>query len=129
METESTRAETILVVDDDEEIRRVAVKILERLGYQVLDAEDAPSALKVLEEIGGDIDLVFSDVVMPSGMSGYDLANKLRRHYQHIKVLMTSGYPAKVIDKDAIGGTSITLLRKPYKKAQLAEALRTTLEQ
>ena len=120
--------ETILLVEDEVDVRRVTVAMLNRLGYKVLEAEDGPSALKVLGKDGDGVDLVFSDVVMPSGMSGYDLANELRRHYQNIKVLMTSGYPEKVIDKDGIDGTGITLLRKPYKKAHLAEAVRTALD-
>jgi CheY-like chemotaxis protein len=91
-----------------------------------LDAEDAPSALKVLEENGEDIDLVFSDVVMPSGMNGFELAQELRRRYPLIKVLLTSGYPEKVMDK---GDTGVTLLRKPYKKADLAKEIRLALDQ
>ena len=66
--------------------------------------------------------------VMPSGMSGGDLAGELRRHYQEIKVLMTSGYPEKVIGGEGIDATGITLLRKPYKKAQLAAAVRGALD-
>ena len=73
--------------------------------------------------------MVFSYVIMPSGMSGYDLANELRRHYQDIKVLMTSGYPEKVIGRGGIGDTDINLLRKLYKKANLAEAVRSALDQ
>ena len=101
--------------------------MLNRLGYKVMEAEDGPSALKLLGQDGDGVDLVFSDVIMPSGMSGYDLANELRRHYQDIKVLLTSGYPEKVIDKDNTDGTKIMLLRKPYKKADLADALRGVL--
>ncbi len=126
--TEAKGRDTILVVDDEKEVRWVAVKMLDSLGYEVLEADNGPSVLKVLEKKSKGIDLVFSDVIMPSGMSGYDLANELRRHYQDIKVLMTSGYPEKVIGKDGIDGTGITLLRKPYKKTQLAEAVRTALE-
>jgi len=85
--------------------------------------------LKILEENGEGIDLVFSDVIMPSGMSGYDLANELGRHYQDDKVLMTSGYPDKVTDKNGFNDIGITLLRKPYKKTDLAEAVRTALDQ
>ena len=118
----------VLLVEDEVDVRRITVAMLSRLGYKVLEAEDGPSALKVLGKDGDGVDLVFSDVIMPSGMSGYDLANELRRHYQNIKVLMTSGYPEKVIDKDGIDGTGITLLRKPYKKAHLAEAVRTALD-
>ena len=83
----------------------------------------------LLGKDGDGVDLVFSDVIMPSGMSGYDLANELRRHYQNIKVLMTSGYRDKVFDRDGIDNANIILLGKPYRKAELAEAVRTVIEQ
>ena len=72
---------------------------------------------------------MFCDVIMPSGMSGFDLANELKRHYQDIKLLMTSGYPDKVIDRDGIDNANIILLGKPYRKAELAEAVRAVIEQ
>ena len=121
--------ETILVVEDDEDVRHITAAMLEQLGYEVLEAENGPSALKVLDQEGVSVDLVFSDMIMPSGMSGVDLADELQRHYQHIKVLMTSGYPEKVIDGVGIDGTGVTLLRKPYKKTQLAAAVRGALDQ
>ena len=120
---------TILVVEDEKEIRGLAVEFLESLVYAVLEAGDGPSALDVLEKKGKGIDLVFSDVNMPSGMSGFELAQELSLCYPHIKVLLTSGGPKRVIDKDGIRGTGITLLRKPYKIADLAEAVRTALDQ
>ncbi len=120
---------TILVVEDEKEIRRLAVEFLEGLVYEVLEAGDGPSALDVLEKKGKGIDLVFSDVNMPPGMSGFELAQELSLRYPHIKVLLTSGDPKRVIDKDGIGGTGITLLPKPYRIADLAEAVRTALDQ
>ncbi len=125
---EAKGTETILVVEDDEGVRQVTLEMLNELGYVVLEAEDGPSALKLLKKDGDSVDLVLSDVIMPSGMSGIDLANELRRHYQHIKMLMTSGYPDKVIDKEGNGDTEITLLRKPFKMADLAEAVRGALD-
>ncbi len=116
LKTEPIVTETILVVEDDRDVLKVTVAMLNRLGYKAMEAEDGPSALKILEENGEGIDLVFSDVIMPSGMSGYDLANELGRHYQDVKVLMTSGYPDKVTDKNGFNDIGITLLRKPYKK-------------
>jgi CheY-like chemotaxis protein len=121
--------ETILVVEDDRDVRLVTVAMLNNLGYNVLEAEDGPSALSVLVENFKNIDLVFCDVIMPSGMSGFDLANELKRHYQDIKLLMTSGYPDKVIDRDGIDNANIILLGKPYRKAELAEAVRAVIEQ
>ena len=123
---EAKDMETILVVEDDEDVRQVTMLILSRLGYKVLEAEDGPTALKLLDKEGISVDLVFSDVILPSGMSGVDLANELKRHYPHIKVLLTSGYPKKVIGNE---DTGFMLLRKPYKKADLAKAVRMALDQ
>ncbi len=93
---------TILVVEDEKEIRGLAVEFLESLVYEVLEAGDGPSALDVLEKKGKGIDLVFSDVNMPSGMSGFELAQEVSLCYPHIKVLLTSGDPKSVIDKGGI---------------------------
>ena len=125
---EAKGTETILVVEDDKDVRQVTAAMLERLGYDVLEAADGPSALKLLGKEGVSVDLVFSDMIMPSGMSGVDLADELQRHYREIKVLMTSGYPGRVIGGEGIDGTVVTLLRKPYKKVQLAEAVRGALD-
>ena len=117
--------ETILVVEDDEAVRNVTVAILSQVGYTVIEAEDGPSALTVLSATGTRIDLVFSDVIMPSDMSGYDLAQEVGRHHPDVKVLLTSGYQQDAIDKAGVG---VTVLRKPYRKAQLAEAVREILD-
>ena len=123
-QTEAKGSETILVVEDNEHVRMVTVAMLSRMGYEVLESKDGLSALKVLGKNGNGVDLVFSDVVMPSGMSGIDLSNELKRNYRDIKVLMTSGYPDKVLGNK---NTGVRLLRKPYKKADLAEAVRMAL--
>jgi two-component system CheB/CheR fusion protein len=125
---EAKGTETILVVEDDEGVRQVTLEMLNELGYVVLEAEDGPSALKVLGKDSDSVNLVLSDVIMPSGMSGVDLANEMKRHYQDIKVLMTSGYPENVIDKDGIDSSGITLLRKPFTMADLAEAVRGAMD-
>ena len=125
----TTRAKTILVVDDEEDLRKVAVAILRRLGYDVLEATDGPSALEVLGQDGKAVDLVFNDVVLPSGMDGFELAQELHRRYPHIKILLTSGFPRKILNKDGNNDTGFTVLRKPYKMADLAAAVRTALKQ
>ncbi len=122
----TTAAKTILVVDDEEGLREVAMAMLSRLGYRVLEAKDGPSALEVLGRDGKAMDLVFSDVVLPSGMNGFELAQELHRRYPHIKILLTSGFLRKISNKD---GTGFTVLRKPYKMADLAAAVRTALDQ
>ena len=125
----TTGAKTILVVDDEEGLREVAVTMLRQLGYDVLEAKDGPSALNVLGQDGTAVDLVFSDVVLPSGMDGFELARELQRRYPHIKILLTSGFPGKVLNTGGVDGTGFTVLRKPYKMADLAAAVRTALDQ
>ena len=121
--------ETILVVEDNSEVRKVMAVMLGRLGYEVLEAEDGPSALALLGGGENSIDLVLSDVVMPAGMSGLDLARELKRHYQGIKMLMTSGYPEGKIRARDLDEFGTTLLRKPCKLDELAQAVRSSLDQ
>jgi CheY-like chemotaxis protein len=96
------------------------------LGYKVLVAESGPAAVVVLEK-GEKVDLLFSDVVMAGGMSGVDLARWVREHRRGTRILLTSGF-AEVPEDDAAAGLGIKLLRKPYKQADLARAVREALE-
>ena len=125
--TKGTKA--ILVVDDNEDLRQGAVGLLSQLGYNVSEAKDGPSALKVLGQDGKGVDLVFSDVHMPPGMDGFELAQKLHRRYPHIRILLTSGFPEMFLNRDGIDGTGFTVLRKPYMMADLADAVRAALDQ
>lgn len=120
---------SILVVDDDEDMRNVAVKLLSQLGYNVTEAKDGLSALNFLGQNGNGVDLVFSDVNMPPGMDGFQLAQKLRCKYPHIKTLLTSGSPRIFLNRDGVDGTGFTVLRKPYMVADLAGAVRVALDQ
>ncbi len=120
---------TILVVDDNEDLRQVAKALLSQLGYNVLDAKNALSAQNTLGQNGNGVELVFSDVHMPPGIDGFELAQELRRRYPHIKILLTSGFPEMILNKGGIDGTGFTVLRKPYKRADLAKAVRAALGQ
>ena len=125
----TTGTKAILVVDDNEDLRQAAVVLLSQLGYNVSEANDGPSALKVLCQDGKGVDLVFSDVYMPPGMDGFELTQELYRRYPHIKTLLTSGFPEMFLNRDGIDGTGFTVLRKPYMRADLAEAVRAALDQ
>src|SRR5262249_18009174 len=85
------KGETILVVEDDPDVLRVTSEMAKFLGYKVRMASDAQDALAALE-VGGPIDLVFSDIVMPGGMSGFDLARAIRKRDPSQKLLLTSGF-------------------------------------
>lgn len=119
--------ETILVVEDNPRLRRLVVQQLTELGYKTFDASDGPAALALLEKEA--IDLMFSDIVMPGGMSGYALTEAARARWPGLKVLLTSGFPEEklAISKPALP-TGIELLSKPYRKSDLAVALRRALD-
>ena len=114
-------AETILVAEDDEQVRVTVVETLSELGYHVLKANDASSALAIIES-GVSIDLLFTDVVMPEGMSGHQLAATARRLRPGLRVLFATGY-AGVSEPDGQH-----LLHKPYDRRDLARAVRTALD-
>ena len=119
--------ETVLVVEDEPEVRALAVEMLETLGYTVFEASDGPSALDVFER-EPRIDLLFTDVVMPGGLSGKDLAREVDRRSKDTRVLFTSGYPADRLDDGKPLDTEVKLLRKPYSRKELAESIRAVLE-
>jgi CheY-like chemotaxis protein len=114
-------APMVLVVEDDEDVRQVAVEILESLGYRVLVAENGIEALTILAR-DEPIRLLFSDVVMPGGLSGIELAREVRRLHQDIRILLTSGYTAEVIGEPG-SLTEFSFFRKPYRPADLARKI------
>jgi CheY-like chemotaxis protein len=119
--------ETILAVEDNAAVREVVVTQLESLGYRVVPAEDGPAALRLLAEIA-DIDLLFTDLVMPNGLSGRHLAEEVVRLRPGTRVLFTSGYPSWAGKLVVEFGPEGPLLQKPYKKKQLAEKVREVLD-
>jgi PAS domain S-box-containing protein len=122
------RGETVLVVEDDERVRRLTATRLQELGYRVLEAGHGAAALAALAETP-DIDIVFSDLVMPGGISGFDLARQLRERYPATRVILTSGYSAELLDQAEVAELDFKVLRKPYRQAELARAFRAALAQ
>jgi CheY-like chemotaxis protein len=118
--------ESILVVDDKPEMRAVARRHLMSLGYRVSEAESGPAALKILRQ-GDGYDLLFTDVVMPEGMTGHQLANAARQLHPRLKVLFTTGYSNSASNAPPLRTNSDTVL-KPYRRQQLATAVRAALE-
>lgn len=115
-------SEKILVVEDEPKVRKLAARILKNLGYQVLTAETAVKAKEMLSE-ENDIDLIFSDLIMPGGVSGYDLAKWAAENVPDIPILLTTGFSDEA--KDIEG--KIALLRKPYSQEQVVEHIRALL--
>ncbi|SOY69287.1 response regulator [Cupriavidus taiwanensis] len=119
-------SETVLVVEDDDDVRATVVEMLASLGYQVLRARDAHSALAIAER-GVPVDLLFSDVVMPGPLRSTELARKLRERLPDVGVLFTSGYADSVIVHDGRLDAGIELLSKPYTHEALARKVRHVL--
>ncbi len=118
--------ETVLVVEDEAEVRRYTVAALKAYGYRVRTAENAKAALLVAEREGERIDLVLTDVVMPN-MSGRDLAARLAQLRPSLKVLYMSGYSSDIIARRGLLEDGITLLEKPFSPEQLAVKVREVL--
>jgi two-component system, NtrC family, sensor kinase len=114
---EDQRGATILVVEDEADVREVVAAELTNFGYRVLTAGDGPEALEIIDG-EYDIDLLFSDVVMPRGMNGEELAREARRRRPGLKVLLTSGYPpAELRERQSLG--EFRVLQKPYRVEDL----------
>jgi PAS domain S-box-containing protein len=123
----TSAGETVLVVEDDRAVRAVAAGMLADLGYGVLEAGNADEALALL---GVDhIRLLFTDVIMPGAMSGQELAREARRRRPGLKVLFTSGYTENAIIHNGRLDPGVRLLSKPYKRDELAQAVRAALDE
>jgi len=113
---------TILVVEDNDMVRTYVTAQLESLGYNVLEAENGPAGLAKLESVG-HIDLLFTDVIMPGGMNGRELAERAVEQRPHMKVLFTSGYDESAITTDGRLASGMYLLKKPYQRKDLASKI------
>jgi PAS domain S-box-containing protein len=122
----SRGTETILLVEDDEMVRRLARDQLTSLGYQVIEAANGPQALELIRG-PRTIDLLFTDVVMPGGMSGRQLSNEASKLRPTLKVLYTSGYAENAIVHHGRLDPGVQLLGKPYRRAELAKKIRDVL--
>jgi CheY-like chemotaxis protein len=120
-----THGDVILVVDDDAAVRATTIMQLTRLGYAVREADDAPAALQIIES-PARIDLLFTDVIMPS-MDGKELAIQARLRRPDLPILFASGFPGTAQDGGIPFGADDLLLRKPYRKQELARAVRKVL--
>lgn len=119
-------SEFILVVEDDPDVLMTAVSTLKELGYNVLEAHDGEAALRIVQG-GADIDLLFTDVVMPGPVSSTELAALAQRALPGISILFTSGYTRNALSTDGRLDPGIELLSKPYKREQLATRIRQVL--
>lgn len=122
-----TGHETILVVEDEEDVRQLACRILGGLGYHIIQAGDGPTALAILDATP-DVALLFTDVVLPGGMNGPEIARAAVARRPGLKVLYTSGYTGNALQQlEAMEGTA-DLVSKPYAIDDLARRVRTAID-
>jgi signal transduction histidine kinase len=124
----STGEETILVVEDEPALRELVVSVLELCGYHILQACSGVEGLKVWEQHKNDIDLLLTDMVMPDGMSGRQLAERLQAEAPDLKVIYTSGYSPGMAGKDIALLEGFNFLAKPYPPSRLANVVRDCLD-
>jgi CheY-like chemotaxis protein len=118
--------EAVLVAEDDPFVRSYAVNCLSNLGYKVIEAVDGREALHKLSE-GAQPDILFTDVVMPGGVNGWELAEQARQIRPGLKVLLTSGYALETLAERGRLPRGAVVLNKPYRKSELARRLREAL--
>jgi len=117
----------VLVVEDDPAVRAFLATALGSLGYKMLEAEDGPAACSVLDETAR-IDLLLTDVVLPGGMNGREVAEAARERHPEIKVLFTSGYTENAVIHHRKVDEGVELLSKPYTRRVLSQRVRQALD-
>jgi two-component system, cell cycle sensor histidine kinase and response regulator CckA len=120
--------ETILVVEDEAILRSLVANVLQRAGYRVLTAESGVAALEVWQKRQGDIDLLFTDMIMPDGLTGKELAEQLLAEQSSLKVILTSGYSPDMAGKETDLIEGRTFLQKPYHPHKLLHTVRNCLD-
>ena len=120
--------ETILVVEDEEPVRRFVSELLHEYGYKVRIASNGVEALKVWKDHRDKIDLLLTDVVMPEEISGVHLADRLKAEKRDLKVIYTSGYSMELLQEGFQSRANVNFLPKPYHPIKLAETVRTCLD-
>jgi CheY-like chemotaxis protein len=120
--------ETILVVEDEVALRRLVSRSLRLMGYAVFEAENGQSAMNLWQQRRGEFDLLFSDMVMPEGLTGLDLAEKLKKEKPGLKVIISSGYSSEIAGQSRLAAHGILYLQKPYRVEILAKTVRDCLD-
>lgn len=118
---------TIFVVEDEPTLRALVRKVLERDGYNVIEAPSGLAALEMWSEKKPHVDLLLTDMVMPDGISGLQLADRLKTENAHLKVVFTTGYSAELLGKDFVLREGVNFLQKPYPPQRLVQTVRNGL--
>jgi len=122
------KGEVILVVEDEIAVRELACMALRKRGYQVLHASNGPAAIDIWMKNPNPVDLVLTDMVMPNGMSGGELAKELIKRNPKLKIIYTSGYSPEILKQDSLLSQGINFLPKPYDLPALLKAVRLCLD-
>jgi CheY-like chemotaxis protein len=117
----------ILVVEDEPSLRLLVRKVLERSGFEVLEAASGVDALALWDQDKPQVDLLLTDMVMPDGMSGRQLAERLKADNPELKVLYSSGYSTELLGKDLELREGVNFLQKPYPPSKLLQTVRNAL--
>jgi len=120
--------ETVLVVEDQAEVLEIASALLSGLGYRVITASNGPAGLEILKD-RDDIDVLFTDMIMPGGMSGADLAIEARKIQPDMPVIFTTGYADAAMLRESKIAEASNLLTKPYLRRDLASMFRRVIEE
>ena len=118
----------MLVVEDDPDVRDLTVHMFTDLGYDTVEAADGKQALEILQSTPVN-DLLFTDVVLPGGMSGAEIAREASRRFPGIKILFTSGYADNVLARFGQTDAGVHLINKPFRKRDLEQQVRVALDQ
>jgi PAS domain S-box-containing protein len=122
------KGEVILVVEDEVAVRELACMALRKRGYQVINASNGPAAIELWQKTPNPVDLLLTDMVMPNGMSGGELAKELIKRSPKLKIIYTSGYSPEILKQDSLLSQGINFLPKPYDLTALLKAVRLCLD-
>jgi CheY-like chemotaxis protein len=128
MDAEPPKKCTIFVVEDEPTLRALVRRVLERGGYEVIEAASGLAALELWKTNKTHVDLLLTDMVMPDGISGHQLAEKLKVDNPALKVIYTTGYSPDLMGKDVALKEGVNFLQKPYPPQKLVQTVRNGLE-
>jgi two-component system cell cycle sensor histidine kinase/response regulator CckA len=128
MDLEEPKKYTIFVVEDEPTLRALVRRVLERGGYEVIEASSGLAALELWKTNKTHVDLLLTDMVMPDGISGHQLAEKLKADNPQLKVIYTTGYSPDLMGKDIALREGVNFLQKPYPPQKLVQTVRNGLE-
>lgn len=127
MEAEVPKKRIIFVVEDEPTLRALVRRVLERGGYEVIEASSGLAALELWKTSKTHVDLLLTDMVMPDGISGHQLAEKLKTDNPNLKVVYTTGYSPDLMGKDIALQEGVNFLQKPYPPQKLVQTIRNGL--